>query len=104
MPTKLATAPTPWLPERFFVSRERSKSSRCTEIFTSAPGHRREKGDFIAGADPRAGLGHVLVHRGAHVIFLRQRAPPPPPPVRVIAAQRRDPCDAGRQIAFLARR
>src|SRR6185503_9483477 len=93
MPTKLATAPTPSLFERFLVSRERSKSSRWTEIFTSASGHRRKKRDFISGADRRAGLGHVLVDRGAHVLFLRQRALPRPAAAGELFAQRSEEQD-----------
>src|SRR5258706_1809968 len=102
MPTKLATAPTPSLFESFLVSRERSKSSRCTEIFISASRHRRKERDLVAGADRRAGLDHVLVDRGAHVLLLRQRAFPRPAAAREMAAQRRDRADAGRQFDFLA--
>src|SRR5580765_3130559 len=88
MPTKLATAPTPSRRARIFVSRERSKSSRCTEIFTSAPGHRRKERDLVAGADRRAGLGHVLVHGGAHVLLFRERAFPGAAAAHEMAAQR----------------
>src|SRR6185295_11624195 len=103
MPTKLATAPTPSARERLFVSEERSKSSRCTEIFISSPGHRRKERNLVAGADCGAGLGHVLVYRGAHILLLRQRALPRSAATREMAAQRRDRADAGRQFDFLAR-
>src|SRR6185436_7025466 len=103
MPTKLATAPTPSARERLLVSEERSKSSRCTEIFISSPGDRRKERDLVAGADRRAGLGHVLVHRGAHVFLLGKRAFPGAAAAREVAAQRRHRGDAGGKLDFLAR-
>src|ERR1051325_1735880 len=87
-PTKLATAPTPSILESCFVSSERSKSSRCTEIFISPPGDRREERDLVASADRLARLRHVLVPRGAHVLLFRQRALPRAAAAREVAAQR----------------
>src|SRR5881394_3299446 len=102
MPTKLATAPTPSLGERLLVSRERSKSSRCTEIFTSPSGHRRKERDLVAGADRRAWLGHVLVHGGAHVLPFGERAFPGAAAAHEMAAQRRHRGDAGGKLDLLA--
>src|SRR6185503_198030 len=103
MPTKLATAPTPLSRERFFVSRERSKSSRCTETFISASGHRREERDLVAGADRRGGLGHVLVDGGAHVLLLRERPFPRAAALREVAAQGGDRRHTRRQLKLLGR-
>src|SRR4051794_20556158 len=104
MPTKLATAPTPPIFERSFVSRERSKSSRWMEIFISASGHRRKECDLVAGADRRAGLRHVLVHGGADVLLFRQCAFPRAAAAREMAAQSRHGGDAGGNLDLLGRR
>src|SRR5688572_24266475 len=101
MPTKLATAPTPAIRERCLVSRERSKSSRCTAIFISASGHRWEERDLVAGADRRAWFGHVLIDRGADILFLRERAFPRATALHQMAAQRRDGGDPRGQLDLL---
>src|SRR4051794_27601269 len=71
-PTKLAIAPIFGSPKAF-TSAERSKSSRCTEIFTSSSGDRRKERDFIGRPDGRGRLDHVLVHRGRHAPRFSER-------------------------------
>src|SRR5215213_8489918 len=102
-PTKLATAPTPACRYKRWTSAARSKSRSCTAIFTSTSRHWRKEGDLIAGANRRAGLCHVLVHRRADVLLLGKRVLPRAAAVREMAAQRSDRAHAGGQLDVLAR-
>src|SRR3954470_12689549 len=88
-PTKLAIAPIFGSPKAF-TSAERSKSSRCTEIFTSPSGDRRKERNFIPRPDGRGRLDHVLVHGGCYAPRFRERLGPSAAARAQVRSQGRD--------------
>src|ERR1700687_1175887 len=100
-PTKLATAPIPRSFDSAFTSDDKSKSSRCTEIFMSAPRHRRKESDLVAGLDRRDGLDHLLIHRRGDAALFAERFRPGAAARAQMRPDGRHRGNSGRQLDLL---